>query len=450
MDTPIAHDLTTCAILARLAQGPDPEAWAVLVERHGDAVYQAAFRVTGEHALAEDATQETFLHIRGDAGRFRVHGGDADAAALGWITRIACTSALQLMRRRGRQRRHERHYAIEHARTRMDDEGHDPDPEEHAQLNEALRRELAELPESHRLPLLLHYCGGLDYQRIAEQIGCSAGNARVRVHRALERLRGRLARAGFAAGAASIVGQLHASEGASHLSPAMLAKCHALLASTQMPILSSSAVLGGTSVALKLGIAAASIALLGGISVPFIHHSAAPPSAPAVAIVQPEVPAPAVLPEAIVAPPPVAVNQPHKVRGIVLRVDAGERRLLLRDGDRIEGYVLHRKADGVPDSPESSDIARRLATVTVGSEVEVTWEPMRPPKTGDGATDPARHDAAAEVHRDASAPRAADGERPSPGGMHRWHHRWLVGLEIVTLAPPGQKPSGPIEKTDDL
>ena len=100
MDLPVAAvPIPTVTVLQRLAVGPDPEAWAVLVERHGQAVFRAAYRVTADHALAEDATQEAFLHIRSDAGRFRPQAGDAEAAAQGWIVRIACTSALQLMRR---------------------------------------------------------------------------------------------------------------------------------------------------------------------------------------------------------------------------------------------------------------------------------------------------------------------------------------------------------------
>jgi hypothetical protein len=339
------------------------------------------------------------------------------------------------------------------------DEGHEPDTEESARLNEALRRELAELPESHRLPLLLHYCGGLDYQHIAAQIGCSAGNARVRVHRALERLRGRLGRAGFAAGAASILGQLHASEGASHLSPAMLAKCHTLLASTQAPILSTSAVLGGSSLAAKVGVAAASLVLLGGLSVPLVQHfSAKPPvAAPAVAsqtaAVPPAVPAPPVATEAAVstqAPPTPGIHHAH---GTVIRIEPTEHRLLLRDGDRIEGYVMHRRTDGAIESAEAQDLAHRMSTLTVGSEVDIGWEPLRPIKAGEGGAESAHHDPAGEVpHRDpGQRTPPTDGERtPATGMAHRWHHRWLVSLDIITLAPPGQKPSGPTDKSDDL
>jgi RNA polymerase sigma factor (sigma-70 family) len=455
VEHPIDPALTTAAILQRLARGPDPEAWTVLVERHGAAVYQAAFRVTGEHALAEDATQETFLHIRGDAGRFRAHAGDADAAAQGWIMRIACTSALQLMRRRGRQRRHERHFALEHARTRMD-EGQEPDTEERARLDEALRRELAELPESHRLPLLLHYCGGLDYQHIAEQVGCSSGNARVRVHRALERLRARLARAGFAAGTAALVGQLHASEGVSHLSPAMLAKCHALLASTQVPILSTSTVLGGTSLGLKLGVAAASLLVAGSLVVPLLrHHEPTPP--PAAPVVQaapvPSEPPPAPPSAEVVAPPGAATAAlPHHTRGIVLRLLPGVHGLLLRDGERIEAYVMHHHAEGVPESPESIELARRIAALTNGSEVEITWEPVHMPKGGEGGGEGMHREADADgVHHDPAAQHAAEpGEHGTPGAARRWHRRLIVGLEVVVLAAPGQAPAGPAIKNDDL
>jgi hypothetical protein len=355
------------------------------------------------------------------------------------------------------------------------DEGQEPDAEERARLDEALRRELAELPESHRLPLLLHYCGGLDYQHIADQVGCSAGNARVRVHRALERLRARLARAGFAAGTAALVGQLHASDGVSHLSPELLAKCHALLASTQAPILSTSTVLGGTSLGLKIGVAAASLLVAGSLSVPLLGHRQ-PVSAPdpvAVVVAAPLPPEPPALPLSELAVPAsgtVAAALPHRTRGIVLRLLPGERGLLLRDGERTEAYVLHRRVDGVAESAESVELARRIAALTNGSEVEISWEPLHPPKAADAAGDGQHREASVEgVHHDPAALHAADsaehgqpgdhgpaGERGQPGdhgptgAVRRWHHRLIVGLEVVVLAAPGQAPTGPAIKGDDL
>ncbi len=55
--------------------------------------------------------------------------------------------------------------------------------------HEALQEALALLPAAQREVLLLHRFQGFDYAEIGEQLGCTAGAARVKAHRALDALR---------------------------------------------------------------------------------------------------------------------------------------------------------------------------------------------------------------------------------------------------------------------
>ena len=57
--------------------------------------------------------------------------------------------------------------------------------DQHQGLHEAL----ALLPPAQREVLVLHRFEGFDYAEIGEQLGCSAGAARVKAHRALDALR---------------------------------------------------------------------------------------------------------------------------------------------------------------------------------------------------------------------------------------------------------------------
>lgn len=249
---------TTRAALRRLAEERDPQAWSLIVERHGQRMFQSAARITGDKALAEDACQEAFLHIRDKAGQFQPRGNDHEAAAVAWILRIAATCALQLMRSKRRRTHHEQ--AAGHERP----EG--GDSESRDALEQALRAELAELPESHRLPLALHYFSGLDYNSIASQVGCSVGSARVRVHRALERLRSRLVRAGVAVTAGALATKLSASESAAILPSAQL--------SAQWAALLDSGAVGsgvGLSIAAKASLTVAGIVAAGALSVAAGH-----------------------------------------------------------------------------------------------------------------------------------------------------------------------------------
>jgi RNA polymerase sigma-70 factor (ECF subfamily) len=54
---------------------------------------------------------------------------------------------------------------------------------------QALQEALALLPAAQREVLLLHRFQGFDYAEIGEQLGCTAGAARVKAHRALDALR---------------------------------------------------------------------------------------------------------------------------------------------------------------------------------------------------------------------------------------------------------------------
>jgi RNA polymerase sigma factor (sigma-70 family) len=461
---------STADILQRLAAGADLEAWSLLVERHGQAIYNAAYRVCGEHALAEDATQETFLHIRQDARRFRLRPGDGEASAQGWIMRIACTSTLQLLRQRGRQNRREHTFAVEHARNAQGFV-HVGEDEDQTRLSAALRHELAELPDSHRLPLLLHYYGGLDYQSIAQQMGCTAGNARVRVHRALERLRGRLVLTGVLVGGTDLAGYLHAVEAPSAITPALLTYYKGLATSSALPATSTVAVLGGTSVLAKVGIAAGSCLMLGALSLPVVlKHTPPPASTPPVrvrATQQEPVPALASVPP---AEAPVAVDQANHLfhaMGSVVRLNVKEGRVFIQDAGKILGFSLHRHGNKSPPDQQELDLQHVVATLTVGSTIAVAWVAMHPP-----AHDAASVPALAITPGSAPLNPPGVGEPALPGPlanpdqgaqaaavarrMHHRHHdsgRLLVSITVITLAPANLKlPPPPLvpESTGDF
>lgn len=208
--------------IARLGRGHDPAAWAWLVERHGPSAYRLARRILGDDATAEDACQEAFVHVRLKAASFIPRGADADAAARAWVIAIAGNVALTLLRSRRSRRAKEAAVDPHSVAARPPAPGVDDD------LRDALHRELAALPERHRRPLLLAYAEGMDHASIAAQLGVSVGNARVLVHRALERLRARMERHRAGWGAAAIAALLAAPTSADAAAPvlsAIAARC---------------------------------------------------------------------------------------------------------------------------------------------------------------------------------------------------------------------------------
>ncbi|MFW5973171.1 MAG: RNA polymerase sigma factor [Bacteroidota bacterium] len=76
----------------------DPSAFAVLVDRYSDRLYQMVYRMLGREDEAEDAVQETFISAYENRHTF-----EGRSNAYTWLYRIAANNAL--MRLRARKRR---------------------------------------------------------------------------------------------------------------------------------------------------------------------------------------------------------------------------------------------------------------------------------------------------------------------------------------------------------
>ena len=233
--------LSTAEALRRLARGRDMDAWTAIVRMHGVQILGVTRRILNDAALAEDACQETLLQLRDKASQFKgrrtllpgflqksgTSASDDDAAARNWIMRIACNTALHLLRQRKRALARE---SVPMTNTVVVDQI------ERNELAELVRGELAELPEAQRLPLVMHFYAGLSYEELGKELRCGVNAAKARVHRALKKLRERLALVGFVVSAAAMYTLLHstpawASEAI--LDPERTARWHELLMSSR-------------------------------------------------------------------------------------------------------------------------------------------------------------------------------------------------------------------------
>ena len=75
----------------------DRDNYRILMDRHFQAVFRVAFRITGDQEDAEEAAQETFLRAFRSLATFRL-----DASFATWITRIAMNTSINLVERRNR------------------------------------------------------------------------------------------------------------------------------------------------------------------------------------------------------------------------------------------------------------------------------------------------------------------------------------------------------------
>jgi RNA polymerase sigma-70 factor (ECF subfamily) len=157
---------------------PAPAGFAGLYERHWDAVFRAALRVTGNPADAEDVLQTVFLRVLS-----RSRQDEADDRPAAYFRRAAVNAAVDLLRRR----------AV-HAETAYDDHALHAAVEPALLLKEQLRRAIAALDHDDAVLFLLRYVEGLSNQELADEFQLEKNNVAVRLHRIRLRLQSEMER----------------------------------------------------------------------------------------------------------------------------------------------------------------------------------------------------------------------------------------------------------------
>lgn len=214
----LASMLSDGELLRCYVEEGSEDAFTELVQRHVSMVYLAALRRVGRNAhAAEDVTQAVFTDLARKARSLRGH-----PSLVGWLytgTRFAAAQAVRTERRR---RAHE-----EEAHTM--NEFDSPPPVSTDRLEPFLDEVLDLLDERDRHAVLLHFFEGRTFAEIGAVLSLSADAARMRVNRALERLRAELARRGVASSAAILTATLSAQSTLAAPAPLALAVAsHAL------------------------------------------------------------------------------------------------------------------------------------------------------------------------------------------------------------------------------
>lgn len=138
-----------------------------------------AYRLTGNHADAQDLVQEVLLRARKGLEAYRPGSMEA------WLSRIATNAFLDDVRRR--RRRPTESYGDKVAEIPSP---HDVESEiAEGSLSDDLQQALLRLPEEFRLAVVLCDVVGLTYEEIAEELGVPVGTVRSRIHRGRTALR---------------------------------------------------------------------------------------------------------------------------------------------------------------------------------------------------------------------------------------------------------------------
>ena len=163
--------------LVRRSQAGDQTAFSELMTRHRAAVYRTAWRLTGDHAEADDLSQEAFVKAYRALGSFR-----GESKFRTWVVRIVMNLAFT-----ARQSRRPS-VSIEELQALPGGEM----PADRRLLGGQVRAAVERLPPRQRQVLLLKVYEGLKFQEIADLAGISVGTAKATFFHAVRSLRRRL------------------------------------------------------------------------------------------------------------------------------------------------------------------------------------------------------------------------------------------------------------------
>lgn len=187
------------SLLGRFADHGAQDAFAELARQKVNLVYAAALRqVGGDAHLAQDVTQAVFLALASQAGALRHH-----VMLTGWLYTTTRFIALNAVRTQARWQRREQAANIMSATSRTAGPAWE---ELRPVIDEAMHR----LGEKDRAALLLRFFEGKSLADVGAELGLAENAARMRVERALEKLRTRLARRGITSAAAALGAALSA------------------------------------------------------------------------------------------------------------------------------------------------------------------------------------------------------------------------------------------------
>jgi len=174
--------------LIKAALKGDLNAFNRLVLNYQDMAYNVAYRIMGEHAASDDATQEAFISAYKKLYQYR--GGSFKA----WLLRIVTNACYDELRRRQRHPVTALEPELDDGETLEDPYWIEDDtltPEERSEQNElqaAIQRCINALEDKFRIVLVLVDVEGLDYETASVAAGTPLGTIKSRLARGRNRV----------------------------------------------------------------------------------------------------------------------------------------------------------------------------------------------------------------------------------------------------------------------
>ena len=184
--------MEAAVVISDTVRSEDRREFDTLVQRYHKQAYNIAYRMAGNHADAEDLTQEAFIRAFRFFGQYR-----RELPFDSWLYKIMSNVFIDRLRRKPkvRIRSIDQPVVTEDGEAQFDIADHSAGPEEILLSNEMdgrIQQALSTLPEAFRLTVIYADIEGLSYEEIAEATRTNIGTVRSRLHRGRRMLRNKL------------------------------------------------------------------------------------------------------------------------------------------------------------------------------------------------------------------------------------------------------------------
>jgi RNA polymerase sigma-70 factor (ECF subfamily) len=163
--------------LVREVKAGDKKAYGELVDRHQKAIYRLALRFTGDHGVAEDVVQESFIKAYQKINFF-----EERSSFKSWLFRIAINTCKNKWRSKSHQEVDINDVTLGVAEQTTKNLEHD-------EAQRILQSEVQKLPERQRTALSLRVFEDLSFQEIAKIMDCPYDTAKANYRHAVLKLK---------------------------------------------------------------------------------------------------------------------------------------------------------------------------------------------------------------------------------------------------------------------